>query len=91
MDKTTVTCSVREAVDLMKKLNDDDLVVLTVVNKKTHTHEQSKKIRKKKGEELLTRAKLIEYQDNDFFGRFSLFGVNNNQYLIHNILFPQLE
>ena len=36
-------------------------------------------------------ASLIEYQDNDIFGRLSLYGVTSEKNLSHNLLFPQLE
>lgn len=86
-----IVCSVKEAFKLMEHLNDDDMVVLSVLNKRTHIHDISKKIEKKKGEELIKQSNNILYQDNDFFGILSLYGVLREKDVIHNILFPQLE
>lgn len=87
-----ITCSVKEATQLMEHLDEDDMVTLTIVNKKTLIHDESKRIKKKRGEELIKCANCIEYQNNDFFGRLSLFGViKDNKDIIQNILFPQLE
>lgn len=86
-----VVCSVKEAYKLMDHMNEDDIVVLTVFNKKTYVHDKSKKIQKRKGEELIRQANDIYYQDNDIFGRLSLYGVLKEQNIVHNILFPQQE
>lgn len=48
-------------------------------------------LKKKYGVKLLGFAEKIEYQDNDIFGIFSLFGIDNNRNTIQNILFPQIE
>ena len=82
-------CSAKVAMKKMEHINDDDLVVLAVLNKKSMLHNQTKQIKKRSGEELIDRADVIEYQDNDFFGRFSLYGISKED--IHSILFPQLE
>ena len=87
---TTVTCTVKEAKMMMNHLSEDDMVVFTIMDKKTHIHNEPTKIKKRKGEELLEQAGKIEYQDNDFFGRFSFSTINNND-VIKSILFPQLE
>ncbi len=86
-----VVCSVKEAYKLMDHMNEDDIVVLTVFNKKTYVHDKSKRIQKRKGEELIRQANDIYYQDNDIFGRLSLYGVLKEQNIVHNILFPQQE
>lgn len=87
-----ITCSVKEATKLMEHLNEDDMVTLTIVDKKAKiTHTQPKRIKKKSGEKLLAKAEVIEYQDNGFFGRFSLFGTKKDKDIVQNILFPQLE
>ena len=86
-----VTCSVKEAVKLMEHLNDDDMVTLTIINRKSYIHSETKRVQKKSGEELIKQADSIEYQNNDIFGRLSLFGVLKDKDIIHNILFPQLE
>jgi hypothetical protein len=86
-----IVCSVKDAFELMKHMDENDMVVLSVVNRKTYTHDIPRKIRKKKGEELIKKADNICYQDNDFFGTLSLYGVLQEKDTIHNILFPQLE
>ena len=87
-----ITCSVKEAAKLMEHLNEDDMVTLTIIDKKSHIiHSQPKRIKKKNGEELFDKADSIEYQDNEIFGRLSLYGVTSEKNLIHNLLFPQLE
>ena len=86
-----IVCSVKDAFELMKHMDENDMVVLSVVNRKTYTHDIPRKIKKKKGEELIKKADNICYQDNDFFGTLSLYGVLQEKDTIHNILFPQLE
>ena len=87
-----VVCSIKEAVKLMEHMSDDDIVILTVFDKKTYIHDIPQRIKKEKGEELVRKADNIKYQDNDFFGTLSLYGVvKENDSSIHNILFPQLE
>ena len=86
-----ISCTVKDAIKLMSHLQDDDMVILTIIeNKKNKKRHDEKRIKKKNGEVLFEKAKAIEYQNNDFFGRFSLYGVSSEE-IIHNILFPQLE
>ena len=70
-----IVCSVKDAFELMKHMDENDMVVLSVVNRKTYTHDIPRKIRKKKGEELIKKADNICYQDNDFVGTLFLYGV----------------
>ena len=86
-----IVCSVKEAFELMKHMDENDMVVLSVVNKKTYVHDIPRRIKKKNGEELIRKADNICYQDNDFFGTLSLYGVLKEKDTSHNILFPQLE
>lgn len=86
-----ITCSVKEATKLMEHLSEDDMVTLTIINKKTHIYKEPERIKKKNSEELFKKADSIEYEDNDIFGRFSLYGVMRDKNIIQNILFPQLE
>lgn len=86
-----ITCSVKEATKLMEHLNEDDMVTLTIINKRTHIYSEPKRIKKKNSKELLNNADSIEYEDNDIFGRLSLYGVVSDKNIIQNILFPQLE
>ena len=82
--------TVKEAKKLLDHMNDDDIVVLSLFNEKTYIHSQLKRVKKANGEYLIDRADTIEYQDNDFFGRLSLYGVTTDKYLIHNLMFPQI-
>ena len=84
-------CSVKRAYELLDHLDEDDMVTLTILDKKTHIHSIPKRIKKKSGEDLIDRAEDIYYQDNDYFGRLSLYGVIKEKNTIHNISFPQLE
>lgn len=87
-----IVCSVQDAFKLMKHMDENDMVILSVLDKKTHIHNIPRKIQKKNGEELIKQADDILYQDNDFFGTLSLYGVlKESKSTIHNILFPQLE
>ena len=87
-----IVCTVKEAYELMKHLDENDTVILTVIDKKTYFHEVPKRKKKKNGEELIQQANDIIYQNNDFFGILSLYGVlKEEDNIIHNILFPQLE
>lgn len=86
-----ITCSVKEAAKLIGHLDEDDMITLTIIDKKNHTHSQPERIKKKNGEELICKANSIEYQNNEMFGRLSLCGVTSEKNLIHNLLFPQFE
>ena len=39
----TIVCSVKEACELMKHMDENDIVILTVVDKKTYLHDVPKK------------------------------------------------
>lgn len=86
-----IVCSVKEACKLMEHMDEDDIVILTIIDKKRYLHNIPRKIKKKNGEELIQQADNICYQDNDYFGTLSLYGVLKEKDIIHNILFPQLE
>lgn len=87
-----IVCSVKDAVKLMDHMDENDMVILNVINKKTYKHERPRKIKKDKGEALIKNAESIYYQDNDFFGTLSLQGVlKERNDICHNILFPQME
>ena len=42
-----ITCSVKEAMEYMRHLDENDMVTLTVVDKKTKVHTQPRRIKKK--------------------------------------------
>jgi hypothetical protein len=75
--------------NIMSHLNDDDIVILTTLNINTLEHSENQRITKKKGKEYIDKAKSIEYQDNDYFGRLSLSGISQDEDVIHNLLFVQ--
>lgn len=67
-----------------------DMVMITTINTITFQHSKPNKIKKKNGVSLINKASEIKYQDNDFFGTLSLYGIAEiNKEIIHNILFPQ--
>ncbi len=86
-----IMCSVKDAKKLFEYMNDDDMITLTVFSKKTFKHNKTERIKKKNGEELIDRADSIEYQDNEIFGRLSLYGVVKEKDVIHNLLFAQKQ
>lgn len=86
-----IVCTVEEALQMLSHMDKGAEVIITVNNKKTHKHSKARKIKVSKGEELIVRAEDILYQDNDCFGRLSLYGIKRNKDIIHNILFPQRE
>ncbi len=63
-----IMCTVKDAYKLMEHMDENDMVILTVLDKKKHLHSVPKKIKKKNGEELIKKADIISYQDNVFFG-----------------------
>lgn len=88
---SVIVCSVKEACKLMEHMDENDMVILTVMDKKTYKHNIPERIKKKYGEELIMQADDILYQDNDFFGTLSLYGILPEKNIIHSLLFPQLE
>lgn len=86
-----IICSVKEAKLLLSHMNDEDTIILNIFNNKTFIHSKPERIKKKNGEELIEQADSIEYQDNEIFGRISLYGVVKEKNVIHNLLFHQLE
>lgn len=86
-----IECTVQEALQMLCHLDKNTEVIITINNKKTHKHSEARRIKVSKGEKLIVRAEDILYQDNDYFGRLSLYGVIRNKDIIHNILFRQLE
>ena len=83
--------------DVAKRMIDEapgDMVTIITIATNTHVHSKPKRREKEEGKKLIDSARKISYQDNDFFGRMSLYGVkeeNNNIKMVHNILFPQIE
>lgn len=86
-----IVCSVKDACKLIEHMNENDMIILSVMDGKRYLHDVPKRIRKKCGEELIEQAEDILYQNNDFFGVLSLYGIMKDNGVIHNLLFPQLE
>ena len=88
------TCSLDEAHMLTQHLA-DACVFLDVMkekdgeNKFIHIKDSNKRVLFSSIRHMLEIAKQIEYQDNDFFGRLSLFISESDGNKIYNILFPQ--
>lgn len=81
--------------DQAKKMIDEapgDVVMIATINTKNYINSGTKKENKKKGQNIIDKANKITYQNNNFFGTLSLYGVLiNSEDIVHNILFPQLE
>lgn len=87
----TITLS---KLDAIKKIMESpgDTVKLIVTDEIALVHEPTKNITKKNGVALVKKANDIIYNDNDFFGVFSLYGVRKNSDSIrHDLLFVQEE
>jgi hypothetical protein len=63
--------------------------ILTILDIGTQFHQKNRIIDRKEIEELFSKAQKCEYQDNEMFGRLTLYGISDNQNIIHNILFRQ--
>jgi hypothetical protein len=83
-----IICSIKEGKEKIGHLKSDDVILLTIFNEDKFIHSENQKINREKGEKLIDKAEKIEYQDNDFFGRLSLFGVRKSK-LVYNLLFQQ--
>ena len=55
----------------------------------TFIHTRPRQITIDEGKKIINKAVTVNYQDNDFFGLLSLDGVQ--EFMVHNIKFPQLE
>ena len=49
MNDGFIVCSAKQARDLMQHMNEDDIVFLRVVNRKTYVHGENKSIKKRNG------------------------------------------
>ena len=58
-------------------------------NGMTFIHTRSRQITIDEGKRIINKATTVDYQDNDFFGLLSLEGVQ--EFMVHNIKFPQIE
>lgn len=53
----------------------------------TFIHTKPRQISVDEGKKIINKASMVDYEDNNFFGRLSLEGVH--ELMIHNINFPQ--
>ena len=86
-----IRCTVKEAIEKLSHMNENDEVILTINDLKKYEHAEPSRIKMETGKQLIKKAKGISYQDNDYFGRFSLYGITKEKSIVHNLLFPQLE
>lgn len=93
--KANDTLSLDEAHRVTSHLADafvilDVMVKEGVANKFIHINYSNRRVKFSSIKHLIEIAKQIEYQDNDFFGRLSLFIKEKDGDKIYNILFPQM-
>lgn len=78
--------------DVAKRIIDEspyDLVWIDTVDCITYVHTKPLRIDKKESKKFIHRASDIDYEDNNFFSRLSLSGVDGvPESLIHNLSFP---
>lgn len=74
-----------------KQMIDDTpgMIWIDSFNGMTFIHTRPKQITIDEGKRIINKAVTVDYQDNDFFGLLSLEGVQ--EFMIHNIKFPQIE
>lgn len=75
-----------------KKMIDETqgLIWIDTIDTVTYIHTKPVKINKIESKQIIHRASDINYEDNDFFSRISLCGVDGmSNSLIHNLSFPQ--
>ena len=66
-----------------------DLVWVDTFDCITYVHTKPLKINKKESKKIIHKASSLDYEDNDFFSRLSLSGVDGvPETLIHNLSFP---
>lgn len=75
-----IVCSVKDACKLIEHMNENDMIILSVMDGKRYLHDVPKRIRKKCGEELIEQAEDILYQNNDFFWSFVTIRNNERQW-----------
>ena len=44
-----IVCSVKDAFELMKHMNENDMVILSIIDKRTYVYDIPKRIKKKNG------------------------------------------
>ena len=77
-----------------KKMIDEaqGLIWIDTVDTVTYVHTKPARINKTESKRIIHNASGINYEDNDFFSRISLCGVDGVPgSLIHNLSFPQVR
>ena len=74
-----------------KKMIDEapGMIWIDSFNGVTFIHTRPKQITIDEGKRIINKVDTVDYQDNDFFGLLSLDGVQ--EFMVHNIKFPQIE
>ena len=68
------------------------LIWIDTIDMVTYVHTKPAKINKTESKRIIRKASEIDYEDNDFFLRLSLCGVDGVQEsLVHNLSFPQIR
>lgn len=68
------------------------LIWIDTIDTVTYVHTKPAKINKTESKRIIRKASEIDYEDNDFFLRLSLCGVDGVQEsLVHNLSFPQIR
>lgn len=78
--------------EVAKRLIDEspcELVWIDTIDTVTYVHTKPLRINKKDSKKIIHKASSFDYEDNDFFSRLSLMGVDGvPESLIHNLSFP---
>lgn len=98
MSGNFVVVSKEEAIrKIMEAPGDTVIIGKILINEQSYcTHDKPVRSNKRDGEKLIIAANEIGYQNNDYFGTLSLHGAkekeeDEEESVIHSILFPQLE
>ncbi|WP_024347401.1 hypothetical protein [Lacrimispora indolis] len=98
MNGDFIVVSKEEAIRKIMEAPGDTVVIgkISITNQPVHfIHDKPVRSKKMDGKLLIIAANEIEYQNNNYFGTLSLHGIEKEEEeeesVIHNILFPQLE
>ena len=103
MNEEFAVVSKEEAIRKIMEAPGDTIIIgkISASNSPVHfVHTKPVRSKKKEGELLIIAANEIEYQNNNYFGTLSLYGVKDKKDeedeeeekpIVHSILFPQLE
>lgn len=78
--------------EMAKRIIDEtpgDIVWIDTFDCITYVHTKPLRINKKESKRIIHKASEIDYEDNDFFSRISLMGIQGApDTLMHNLSFP---